>query len=173
MWLGEIRPGDLITIIEEMDLDFLSRYLDIEEFLRKEIEGIQTNSPLDRDIHFKILYLAGTWMRKRGVGDGSVYLQKALRMLRRKKDKTPREIYRMASLEKQLNQWTRAAESFKSLITGSVSGKLTAGAFFHLGEMAFEKSAIEEAREYFRKSLEDDGGHIKSREYLSKIGGFS
>lgn len=168
-WLESIPTADLITILDEAGMDFLSRYMDIEVLLPGEPEEAGSRYGKDRDMYFKILYLTGTWRQKHGAENHRAYFQKALRILKRKRNKTPLEIYRMASLEKQLNHRTRAAKSFKSLTTGSVSGRIVSGAFFHLGEMALEKSEIKNARNYFRKSLEADGSHLKSREYLSKL----
>lgn len=168
-WLESIPTADLITILDEAGLDFLSRYMDAAVLLPGEPEGVGSRYGKDRDIHFKILYLTGTWRKKHGGEDHRVYFQKALRILKRKRNKTPLEVYRMASLEKQLNHYTRAVESFKSLTAGLVSGKIVSGAFFHLGEMALEKSEINDARYYFLKSLEADASHLKSREYLSKL----
>jgi glycosyltransferase involved in cell wall biosynthesis/tetratricopeptide (TPR) repeat protein len=168
-WLKSIPGADLITILDEAGMDFLSRYMDIEALLPGEPEEPGSSYKKDRDRYFNILYLTGIWRQKHGTEDHRIYFQKALRILKRKRNKTLLEIYRMASLEKQLNHYTRAVKSFKSLTTGPKNGKIVSGAFFHLGEIALEKSEIKDARNYFLKSLEADGSHLKSREYLSKL----
>jgi TolA-binding protein len=114
----------------------------------------------------------GTWRKKQGMDDFTDYYGKAVRILRRKKNPTPRERYRLASLEKLLRNYSRAVEIFQSFISGTAGGvgrTMVAGAYFHLGEMALEQTGMKDAENYFLKCLEVGGGHVKAREYLSKL----
>lgn len=180
-WLKRVPPGDVITLLDEPGLDFLAEYTDVEALLEGELEKIEKigdrpgksgKSRKDPDRYFKLLYLMGTWRKKQGADNFTVYYRKAVRILRRKKNQTPRERYRLASLEKQLRNYSRATEMFQSFISGTAGGvsrSMAAGAFFHLGEMALEKPGMKDAENYFLKCLESGGDHARAREYLSKL----
>ncbi|MFC1809215.1 glycosyltransferase [Candidatus Omnitrophota bacterium] len=79
------------------------------------------------------------------------------------------ELYQIASIYQQLDELDEAIEGFKRIASSANDKKLTSGAYFHLGEIAYVKEEFLIARRNFLECLKRDKGHKKAKEYLGKI----
>ena len=74
--------------------------------------------------------------------------------------------YHLASAYQKLGDFPRARRQFTQLLD---AGMFTAGALFHLGEMAFLGGRDRQARSYLRQCLDVVPDHGKAARYLSQI----
>ncbi|MCP4156976.1 MAG: hypothetical protein GY757_55200 [bacterium] len=96
--------------------------------------------------------------------------QKALLVLENKTTNGNAELYRIASLYKRLNQLKKAGAIFKQVLNQTGDEKLSAGIYFHLGEMAYNEKNSSDATVNFNKCLQLLPQHREAQKYLSQLG---
>jgi hypothetical protein len=79
------------------------------------------------------------------------------------------EVYRNVSIYKSAGHFNQAEKWFKWLVENSNDSQMVAGAYFHLGEMAFLNEQGKRSGIYFLKCLQLNPGHRKAMEYKEKM----
>ncbi len=102
-------------------------------------------------------------------GNRKVLLEKGLLALEQKKIKNEEEFYMEGSLKKQLGDFPAASETFLYLIRHSQLTNITAGAYFHLGDMELRRGNNKKAAVLFRSALKWNPLHRKAEEYLEGL----
>lgn len=92
------------------------------------------------------------------------------RFLEKKRNKTERHHYRLASLHKQLREYKAAARGFKRLAVNAGDRGIRAGACFHLGELALKTGEKTSAKKQFKKCLRLNPSHGKAARYVGELG---
>lgn len=98
------------------------------------------------------------------------YYRKGLKQFVNKSDHTEAEVYHIASIYKRLGEYHQAKQWFHRLIDDAVRHiDFLAGAYFHIGEILYEKENSEKALAYFRNCLKVNNKHRKAKEYVRII----
>lgn len=148
----------------------LSKFQCFEEgkyLLKKIIE----NPRIPISVLYQSYLLYGEITQKQGKRNWRHYYKKGISILLSKRNKSTLEIYRIASLYKQLEDEENAVKWFKRLLTGKgdVEISIRAGVYFHLGEIFSRKKQYQKAKKYFIHCIQLNPDHRKAREYLSQL----
>jgi hypothetical protein len=78
-------------------------------------------------------------------------------------------VYRLASILKTKKWFIESEKLFACIARQSRQSQIQGGAWFHLGELAFQQNRRKLARSYFQKCLQRLANHGKAAFYLSKL----
>jgi len=101
-------------------------------------------------IHYKI----GNIIYKSGFRCFEYFLNKSLKLILYKREKSDRDYYYIGGIYEKLNNFLRAKEWFRKVLENTKDAKLESGAYFHLGVIEIKKGRDKKALNYFKKSVE-------------------
>jgi glycosyltransferase involved in cell wall biosynthesis len=147
---------DLVKELNSKTMGFLKDYTDIGEKIKSAIEKPASTSGGDEDFLFKAHFLSGDF-------------EKAYEILGKKRDKKPLDIYLLASFYKKQGNYRKAVRGFEKLTRDGCDIELWSGAYFHMGEMAYNRRQYPKAGQSFETCLKINPKHRKARVYLRLI----
>jgi len=139
---------------------------------RSRLKQIHRSRDISPDIHARAYLLSGDIAKKQGGKNWKECYRKAIDLFSRQRNKSHRDVYRIASLYKQIQRFEDSERWFKKLVKRreELEDELASGVYFHLGDIYFrEKREKGKAKRCFLKTLELNPRHRKAGEYLAEI----
>lgn len=168
-WIRKIEPEQLVLLVDESFIEFLDKYLEVNQLLSGIIEKYKNDvGGKYTDFCFKAFFLRAALRKNNGEPGGEKDYNEAAALLRNKRPKTSMDNYRLASLEQQLGRTGRAKKGFLKVLKRFAAPGLRSGAFFHLGRMAMDSGSYSRAGDYFEKCLDINPDNRAAAEYLKQ-----